>query len=107
AAQQDALGAALGLRRAGPYDHFLVGVAVLSLLAELAEDRPLACLIDDAHWLGRAAAGALVFAARRLNAEGIAIIFAARDPEAVFPPPGPLPVRPSGAGCRLGGRAAR
>jgi len=94
--QQDALGAALGLRRAGPYDHFLVGVAVLSLLAELAEDRPLACLIDDAHWLDRASAGALVFAARRLNAEGIAIIFAARDPEAVFPATGLLTVRLGG-----------
>jgi DNA-binding CsgD family transcriptional regulator len=86
--QQDALGAALGLRRAGPYDRFLVGVAVLSLLAELAEDRPLVCLVDDAHWLDRASASALVFAARRLDAEGIAIIFAARDHHAVFPASG-------------------
>jgi DNA-binding CsgD family transcriptional regulator len=87
--QQDALGAALGLRRAGgPYDRFLVGVAVLSLLAELAEDRPLVCLVDDAHWLDRASASALVFAARRLDAEGIAIIFAARDDHAVFPASG-------------------
>ena len=86
--QQDALGAALGLRRAGPYDRFLVGVAVLSLLAELAEDRPLVCLVDDAHWLDGASASALVFAARRLDAEGIAIIFAARDDHAVFPASG-------------------
>lgn len=86
--QQDALGAALGLRRAGPYDRFLVGVAVLSLLAELAEDRPLVCLVDDAHWLDRASASALVFAARRLDAEGIAIVFAARDHDAVFPASG-------------------
>ena len=86
--QQDALGAALGLRRAGPYDRFLVGVAVLSLLAELAEDRPLVCLVDDAHWLDGASASALVFAARRLDAEGIAIIFAARDHHAVFPASG-------------------
>jgi DNA-binding CsgD family transcriptional regulator len=86
--QQDALGAALGLRRAGPYDRFLVGVAVLSLLAELAEDRPLACLVDDAHWLDRASAGALAFAARRLDAEGIVIIFAARGGEAAFPASG-------------------
>jgi DNA-binding CsgD family transcriptional regulator len=83
--QQDALGAALGLRRAGPYDRFLVGVAVLSLLAELAEDRPLVCLVDDAHWLDGASASALEFAARRLDAEGIALIFAARDHHAVFP----------------------
>jgi DNA-binding CsgD family transcriptional regulator len=86
--QQDALGAALGLRRAGPYDRFLVGVAVLSLLAELAEDRPLVCLVDDAHWLDGASASALVFAARRVDAEGIAIIFAARDHHAVFPASG-------------------
>jgi DNA-binding CsgD family transcriptional regulator len=89
--QQDALGAALGLRRAGPYDRFLVGVAVLSLLAELAEDCPLVCLVDDAHWLDGASAGALVFAARRLDAEGIALIFAARDDHAVVPASG-LPV---------------
>ena len=94
--QQDALGAALGLRRAGPYDRFLVGVAVLSLLAELAEDRPLVCLVDDAHWLDGASASALVFAARRLDAEGIALVFAARDNHAVFPASG-LPV------LRLGG----
>jgi DNA-binding CsgD family transcriptional regulator len=86
--QRDALGAALGLRRAGPYDRFLVGVAVLSLLAELAEDRPLVCLVDDAHWLDRASASALAFAARRLDAEGIAMIFAARDHHAVFPASG-------------------
>ena len=86
--QQEALSAALGLRRAGPHDRFLVGVAVLSLLAELAEDRPLVCLVDDAHWLDRASAGALVFAARRLDAEGIAIIFTARDHHAVFPASG-------------------
>jgi DNA-binding CsgD family transcriptional regulator len=85
--QQDALGAALGLRRAGPYDRFLVGVAVLSLLAELAEDRTLVCLVDDAHWLDGASASALEFAARRLDAEGIALIFAARD-HTVFPASG-------------------
>jgi DNA-binding CsgD family transcriptional regulator len=94
--QQDVLGAALGLRRAGPYDRFLVGVAVLSLLAELAEDRPLVCLMDDAHWLDGASASALVFAARRLDAEGIAIIFAARDHDAVFPASGLRVLRLSG-----------
>jgi DNA-binding CsgD family transcriptional regulator/tetratricopeptide (TPR) repeat protein len=94
--QQDALGAALGLRRAGPHDRFLVGVAVLSLLAELAEGRPLLCLVDDAHWLDRASASALVFAARRLDAEGIAIIFAARDNHAVFPASGLRVLRLSG-----------
>jgi DNA-binding CsgD family transcriptional regulator len=83
--QQDALGAALGLRRAGSYDRFLVGLAALSLLAELAEDGPVMCLVDDAHWLDRASADALMFVARRLDAEGIAVIFAARDHDAVLP----------------------
>src|SRR6266536_5726357 len=94
--QRDALDAALGLRRVGCGDRFLVGLAVLSLLAELAEDGPLLCLVDDAHWLDRASAEALVFAARRLGAEGIAVIFTARDHDAPFPAPG-LPV------LRLGG----
>jgi DNA-binding CsgD family transcriptional regulator len=86
--QRDALDAAFGLRRAGPCDRFLVGLAVLSLLAELAEDAPLLCLVDDAHWLDRASAQALVFAARRLGAEGIAMLFAARHHEGPFPAPG-------------------
>jgi len=80
--QRDALDAAFGLRHAGSRDRFLVGLAVLSLLAELAEDGPLLCLADDAHWLDRASAEALVFAARRLGAEGIAVIFTARDHDA-------------------------
>src|SRR5262249_7413825 len=82
--QQDALSAALGLRDAGTYDRFLIGLAVLSLLAEMAEDGPALCLVDDAQWLDRASADALVFAARRLDAEGIAVIFAAREHDAVF-----------------------
>jgi len=86
--QRDALAAAFGLRHAGSYDRFLIGLAVLSLLAELAEDGPLVCLVDDAQWLDRASAEALVFAARRLGAEGIAMIFAARDHDAPFPAPG-------------------
>jgi DNA-binding CsgD family transcriptional regulator len=94
--QRDALDGAFGLRRTESCDRFLVGLAVLSLLAELAEDGPLLCLVDDAHWLDRSSAEALVFAARRLDAEGIAVIFAARDHNAPFPAPG-LPV------LRLGG----
>jgi DNA-binding CsgD family transcriptional regulator len=86
--QRQALDAAFGLRRAGSYDRFLIGLAVLSLLAGLAEDGPLLCLVDDAQWLDRASAEALVFAARRLGAEGIAIIFAARDHDAPFPTQG-------------------
>ncbi len=58
------------------------------LLAELAEDGPLLCLVDDAYWLDRSSAEALVFAARRLDAEGIVVVFAARDHDAPLPTPG-------------------
>ncbi|GAA4103997.1 helix-turn-helix transcriptional regulator [Nonomuraea soli] len=63
----------------GAPDRFLVGLAVLTLLADLAEERPLICLIDDVQWLDRASADALLFAARRLAAERITMIFAGRD----------------------------
>jgi DNA-binding CsgD family transcriptional regulator len=85
--QRDALRAAFGLRT-GRYDRFLIGLAVRSLLAELAQDVPLVCLVDDAQWLDLPSAQALVFAARRLDAEPIAIFFAARDHDAPFPAPG-------------------
>ena len=61
-------------------DRFLVGLAVLSLLAATAEDQPLACVVDDAQWLDRASVQCLAFAARRLLAEPIALIFAVRGP---------------------------
>ena len=90
AAQATALRAAFGLAappgghepvggRLG--DRFLLSVGVLSLLADAAEQRPLVCLLDDAHWLDQASADALVFAGRRLGAEGIGLLFAARDAE--------------------------
>ncbi|MEU1722747.1 LuxR C-terminal-related transcriptional regulator [Nonomuraea sp. NPDC005692] len=77
--QAVALAGALGLAPTRTDDRFHVGVAVLSLLAELAEDRPLLCLVDDAHWLDEASARALCFAAHRLHAEGVVIVFGARD----------------------------
>ncbi|MFD0203021.1 MULTISPECIES: helix-turn-helix transcriptional regulator [Saccharothrix] len=87
--QASALRAALGLAPPDGGDHHLVGLAVLTLLADLAEQSPVLCLVDDAHWLDPASAHALVFAARRLQAEGIAMIFAARDLHAPpFPAPG-------------------
>src|ERR1700691_997001 len=76
--QAEALRGALGLSRAGPPDRFLVGLAVLSLLADLAVDQPLLCMVDDAHWLDRASADALLFAARRLDSESVVLLFAAR-----------------------------
>ena len=76
--QAEALRGALGLAKAGPPDRFLVGLAVLSLLAELAAEQPLLCVVDDAQWLDRASADALLFAARRLDSESIVLLLCAR-----------------------------
>jgi DNA-binding CsgD family transcriptional regulator len=79
--QAGALAGALGLSPVSVEDRFLIGVAVLSLLAEAAEEQPLVCVVDDAQWLDRPSADALTFAARRLEAEGVVLFFAARDGE--------------------------
>ncbi|MFI7637340.1 AAA family ATPase [Nonomuraea sp. NPDC049400] len=90
--QAAALRGVFGLTDAQPAERFMVGLATLSLLSELAEDRPLLCVIDDAHWLDQASADALLFASRRLDAEGIAMIFAVRD-GVPFTAPGLLELR--------------
>ena len=76
--QRNALSTAFGLGRGVAPDRFLVGLAVLSLLSEVAEDQPLVCLVDDAQWLDRASEQALAFVARRLLAEAVVLVFAVR-----------------------------
>jgi DNA-binding CsgD family transcriptional regulator len=78
--QRDALSVALGLRSGSAPDRFLVNLAVLGLLSDVAAERPLLCLIDDAQWLDQTSARALAFVARRLDAESVAMIFGTREP---------------------------
>jgi DNA-binding CsgD family transcriptional regulator/tetratricopeptide (TPR) repeat protein len=110
--QAESLRGALGLAAGHARNRFLVSLASLCLLAEAAERRPLLCLVDDAHHLDEASADALVFIARRLEAEAIVILFAARDGEARrFEAPG-LPelqltgLDPAAAGALLDGNSA-
>jgi DNA-binding CsgD family transcriptional regulator len=78
--QRDALRTAFGLS-AGPVpDRFLIGLAVLSLLSQVAEEQPLVCLLDDGQWLDQASARILTFVARRLGAESVGLVFADRAP---------------------------
>ena len=77
--QRDAVEVAFGVRSAG-LDRFEVGLAMLGLLAEAAEQQPVVCVVDDAQWLDQASARTLAFVARRLMAESVALVFAVREP---------------------------
>jgi DNA-binding CsgD family transcriptional regulator len=85
APQHRVLAGAFGLADPVPGDRLLLGLAAQGLLAEFAADRPLLALVDDAQWLDGASAEALLIAARRLQAEGVVLLFAARDGEGSFP----------------------
>src|ERR1700733_10415312 len=77
--QRDALGIAFGLRDGDAPDRFLVGLAVLSLLSDIAERQPRVCVVDDAQWLDSASAQALAFVARRLGAESVGLVLSVRE----------------------------
>src|SRR3712207_5748594 len=98
--QQEALATAFMLRPGTAPDRFLVGLAVLTLLAEVAEERPLICVVDDAQWLDRASVQTLEFVARRLVAEPVALVVAVRDTDEA-PMMAGFPV------CLVGGLRAR
>ena len=99
--QRDALEIAFGMSSGSAPDRFLVGLAVLSLLSEVAEEQPLVCLVDDEQWLDRASAQVLGFVARRLVAESVGMVFAARTPSSELAGLGELSVE------RLGEADAR
>jgi DNA-binding CsgD family transcriptional regulator len=82
--QREAIRIAFGENAGGTPNPFLLGLAVLNRLADVAEEQPVLCLVDDAQWLDRATAQTLAFVARRLDAEAVGIVFAVREPVAQF-----------------------
>ncbi len=94
--QARALRAAFGEVDDGDGDRFLVFLAALSVLADAGQHRPVLAVVDDAHWLDDASAAALLFVARRLQVERVALLFAARDADVRTFPGGDLPRLPVG-----------
>jgi DNA-binding CsgD family transcriptional regulator len=78
--QREAIGTAFGLSVGAQPDRFFIGLAVLNLLSDAAEELPLLCIVDDAQWLDRSSAQVLAFVARRLEADSVACVFAVREP---------------------------
>jgi predicted ATPase len=101
--QRDALATAFGMSEGAVPDRFFVGLATLGLLSEAAEERPLVCVVDDAHRLDRASAQALAFVARRLQAESVVMLFATREPSGELASLPELVVR--GLGMPMRGRS--
>ena len=103
--QRRGLSIAFGLTAGDNPDRFLVALAALGLMAETSEERPLLCVVDDAQWLDQASAQVLGFVGRRLLAESVALVFAARTPSGDASSLDHLP-RPAGAAAGgTGGRA--
>ncbi|MGI5286419.1 helix-turn-helix transcriptional regulator [Nonomuraea polychroma] len=80
APQREAIEVAFGHREGVAPDRLMVGMATMSLLSEMASERPVLCVIDDAQWLDQVSAQALAFAARRIAAERVALLLGLRDP---------------------------
>jgi DNA-binding CsgD family transcriptional regulator len=94
--QREAFEVALGLSGGRPPNPYLVGLAVLNLLSEAAEEQPLLCVVDDAQWLDRSSERVLAFVARRLLAEKVVMVFAAREPLGALAGVAELRVEPLG-----------